>query len=111
MYLSAYKFFFTKLATETHCFIAIFMRLRWLNDKDNNNLSSYLPLQLHCAVVSQDYRTNVFEVSVLTGNSAILKCEVPSFVTDFVRVIGWIDETSGDSFHPSSTAGTFLFVN
>lgn len=29
---------------------------------------------------------------VMRGNSAILKCSIPSFVADFVHVVGWIDE-------------------
>lgn len=28
----------------------------------------------------------------MKGNSAIIKCSIPSFVSDFVSVIGWIDE-------------------
>lgn len=37
----------------------------------------------------------------MRGNSAILKCMIPSFVADFVQVIGWIDE-EGQEFLPSS---------
>jgi hypothetical protein len=29
---------------------------------------------------------------VLKGNSAILKCHIPSFVSDFVYVDAWIDD-------------------
>lgn len=29
---------------------------------------------------------------VIRGNSAVLKCSIPSFVADFVRVDSWIDE-------------------
>lgn len=29
---------------------------------------------------------------VMRGNSAILKCTIPSFVADFVNVVSWIDE-------------------
>lgn len=29
---------------------------------------------------------------VIKGNSAVLKCSIPSFVADFVRVESWIDE-------------------
>lgn len=28
----------------------------------------------------------------MKGNSAILKCLIPSFVADFVHVVAWIDE-------------------
>lgn len=29
---------------------------------------------------------------VIRGNAAVLKCSIPSFVADFVRVESWIDE-------------------
>lgn len=29
---------------------------------------------------------------VIRGNTAVLKCSIPSFVADFVRVESWIDE-------------------
>jgi hypothetical protein len=35
---------------------------------------------------------------VLNGNSAILKCHIPSFVSDFVTIDAWIDEETGDEF-------------
>ena len=53
------------------------------------------------AVVSQEYRTNVLEASVLKGNAAIFKCEIPSFVADFVYVTGWQEESSGSNYFPS----------
>jgi hypothetical protein len=28
----------------------------------------------------------------MKGNSAIMKCSIPSFVSDFVSVTAWIDE-------------------
>jgi hypothetical protein len=37
---------------------------------------------------------------VMKGNSAILKCSVPSFVSDFVSVVGWVDE-SGTEYKSS----------
>lgn len=29
---------------------------------------------------------------VIRGNSAVLKCSIPSFVADFVNVVSWHDE-------------------
>ncbi|XP_026733071.1 Down syndrome cell adhesion molecule-like protein Dscam2 isoform X14 [Trichoplusia ni] len=42
------------------------------------------------AVVSQAYAVNLMEEYVLRGNSAILKCHIPSFVSEYVYVISWI---------------------
>jgi hypothetical protein len=53
-------------------------------------------------VVNQFYDpTTLDKEYVMRGNSAILKCMIPSFVADFVQVIGWIDE-EGLEFLPSS---------
>ncbi|KAG5890614.1 hypothetical protein JTB14_005124 [Gonioctena quinquepunctata] len=41
-------------------------------------------------VVSQSYTANVMDESVLKGNTAIFKCHIPSFVSDFVYVTSWL---------------------
>lgn len=51
------------------------------------------------AVVQQQYESEVNNEYVIRGNSAILKCSIPSFVADFVSVISWQDE-AGNSFTP-----------
>lgn len=44
-------------------------------------------------VVHQFYQSEVNNEYVIRGNSAILKCSIPSFVADFVSVLSWHDET------------------
>lgn len=41
-------------------------------------------------MVSQAYAVNLMEEYVLRGNSAILKCHIPSFVSEYVTVNSWI---------------------
>lgn len=41
-------------------------------------------------VVSQAYTVNLVDENVLRGNSAIVKCLIPSFVTEYVSVATWI---------------------
>lgn len=43
-------------------------------------------------MVQQFYQTRVIDEYVLLGNSVVLKCLVPSFVADFVQVVGWVDD-------------------
>lgn len=43
-------------------------------------------------VVNQLYLVNVMDESVLRGNTAILKCHIPSFVADYVFVSGWTSD-------------------
>ena len=46
-------------------------------------------------VVSHAYSVNVMDEHVLRGNTGILKCHIPSFVSDFVVLDSWIDEDAG----------------
>lgn len=52
---------------------------------------------LNFLVVNQLYTVNVMDESVLRGNTAILKCHIPSFVADYVFVSGWISN-DGDEY-------------
>lgn len=45
-----------------------------------------------CLVVNQFYGADILMEYVIRGNAAVLKCSIPSFVADFVRVESWIDE-------------------
>ena len=40
-------------------------------------------------VVSQYYEVQVYDEFVISGNTAVLKCHVPSFVKDHVTVTSW----------------------
>lgn len=59
--------------------------------------------------VLQAYEARVNDEFVLRGNTAILKCIVPSFVADFINVMAWImdnDTVSAEgysNYEPGST--------
>ncbi|XP_025414605.1 Down syndrome cell adhesion molecule-like protein Dscam2 isoform X19 [Sipha flava] len=53
------------------------------------------------AVVNQLYTVNVMDESILRGNTAILKCHIPSFVADYVFVSGWTSD-DGDEYSVNS---------
>lgn len=40
----------------------------------------------------QNYITEAENEYVILGNTAIMKCKIPSFVADFVTVDAWIDD-------------------
>ena len=44
-----------------------------------------------CPVVTQEYNTYVNQGQVIRGNDVIMKCDIPSFVTDLLDVIHWVD--------------------
>ena len=56
-------------------------------------------------VVPQEYLAEADNEHVILGNAAIVKCEIPSFVADFVRVTSWIDETTSKAFYYSKQMG------
>ena len=47
------------------------------------------------------------EESVILGNDVIFKCNIQSYVADFVQVISWID-SEGFSFMLDQDFGNFL---
>lgn len=49
-------------------------------------------------MVTQDYETNAEREYVIVGNAALVKCEIPSFVTDFVSVESWTDNNNNEYF-------------
>ena len=57
------------------------------------------------AVVTQEYVTDTHNVYVIRGNSALLKCEIPSFVADFISVVGWTDNQGGQFFAATHSQG------
>lgn len=42
------------------------------------------------SVVNQFYTAEILKEYVIRGNTAILKCNIPSFVADYVTVDGWV---------------------
>lgn len=49
-------------------------------------------------MVAQHYDTDVNKEYVIMGNSILLKCQVPSFVADFVEVLSWHTNEKEDFF-------------
>lgn len=73
----------------------------------------YLPFfLLKIKVVQSSYLVEVNNEHVILGNAALLKCTIPSFVTDFVRVASWtITDSSGQvisSLDPDSSGIFFI---
>jgi len=61
------------------------------------------------SVVTQNYVVEVNNEHVIRGNSAVIKCSIPSFVADFVTVLSWNDNTENEYiFHHDNTQGIFI---
>lgn len=69
---------------------------------------SWSPPSTCCVpVVSQFYITEAENEYVIKGNSAIVKCKIPSFVTDFVSIDSWIFDDGMVLFQNDSNATNY----
>lgn len=59
---------------------------------------------MHFTVVAQFYDTDVNKEYAIRGNAAILKCQIPSFVADFVSVVSWHTDQN-ENFFPGAPDG------
>ncbi|KAH7954796.1 hypothetical protein HPB49_021869 [Dermacentor silvarum] len=56
-------------------------------------------------VVRQKYSAEVYDEFVISGNTAVMRCQVPGYVTDFVTVTSWIEEPTGNVIKPGINSG------
>ncbi|KAG8223600.1 hypothetical protein J437_LFUL004123, partial [Ladona fulva] len=68
----------------------------------------YLPISDN--VVTQPYDVNVMDEHVLRGNTAIIKCHIPSFVADYVQVSSWVENENKDIYPDASYDGKYLVL-
>uniref|UniRef100_A0A1B0GLK3 Ig-like domain-containing protein n=1 Tax=Lutzomyia longipalpis TaxID=7200 RepID=A0A1B0GLK3_LUTLO len=80
-------------------FVADFVRVEAWVAHDG---TEYLPKDNF--VVNQYYGADILMEYVIKGNAAVLKCSIPSFVADFVKVESWIDE-DGNELVPTDNYG------
>lgn len=64
--------------------------------------------QFFFPVVSQSYTANVMDESVLKGNTAIFKCHIPSFVSDYVYVTSWLRDDGHEILLANEMYGAWL---
>ncbi|XP_054160537.1 cell adhesion molecule Dscam2-like [Oppia nitens] len=46
------------------------------------------------AVVHQSYKTQVYDEFVIRENTAVMRCQMPTFVREYVRVVTWLKDDS-----------------
>lgn len=56
--------------------------------------------------MSQYYVTEAENEYVIRGNSAVMKCKIPSFVADFVLIDSWISDDGTVYKYADSKYGT-----
>ena len=63
--------------------------------------SKNYPPTIRFSAVVQNYRTAIPEEFVIRGNDALVKCSIPSFVTDFVSVLSWTVQSTENKLEVS----------
>ena len=59
------------------------------------------------SAVVQSYDTNVGMEDVLLSNDVLFKCNIPSFISDFVSVVGWVDSEGSSHSGENGYLGNF----
>nr|XP_024214183.1 Down syndrome cell adhesion molecule-like protein Dscam2 isoform X32 [Halyomorpha halys] len=62
------------------------------------------------AVVNQFYEAEVVSEYVIRGNAALIKCNIPSFVADFVRVDSWLGTDGSMYTYSTEYDGKYLVL-
>lgn len=63
------------------------------------------------SVVNQYYEAHILDEFVIRGNAVVLKCNIPSFVTDHVEVMEWIDSNGDRYLRDEDNSGrNYLFL-
>ncbi len=61
-------------------------------------------------VVSQFYESQVYDEYVIKGNAAVLKCHLPSFISDHVEIIEWADSDGGQYSYKQDNSGIQMIL-
>lgn len=76
----------------------------------SNPVGSIVSRDVHVrAVVRQNYAAEVYDEFVISGNTAVMRCQVPGFVTDYVTVTSWIEEPTGNVIKSPSSPGSSAY--
>lgn len=59
------------------------------------------------SVVSQFYESQVYDEYTIRGNAAVLKCNIPSFVSDHVEIIEWVDSNGEHYTKDENNSGKY----
>lgn len=75
-----------------------------------NNFGTIISRDLHLkAVVNQRYEPEVQNPGGFIGSNVFIKCNIPSFVKDYVTVTSWLQEPALN-IYPSMESGEFLLT-
>ncbi|XP_014256768.1 Down syndrome cell adhesion molecule-like protein Dscam2 [Cimex lectularius] len=78
----------------------------------SNPLGIIISKDVHLrAVVKQKYEVQVSDEYVISGNTAVLRCQVPSYAAEFTIVTSWIQEGVINIYPNTDTGGKFAVMS
>ncbi|XP_068083883.1 cell adhesion molecule Dscam1 [Anabrus simplex] len=76
-----------------------------------NQVGLILSRDVHVrAVVKQKYEIQVYDEYVISGNTAVLRCQVPSYVAEYVMVTSWIQDGTVNIYPNTDTSGKYAVL-
>nr|XP_022920801.1 Down syndrome cell adhesion molecule-like protein Dscam2 isoform X2 [Onthophagus taurus] len=74
-------------------------------------LGTVLSRDVHVkAVVKQKYDIQVHDVYVISGNTAVLKCKIPSYVAEYVMVTSWVQDGNINIYPNTDIGGKYVVL-
>lgn len=92
----------------SYCFLHFYFL--WCETQKNSIIfekQDVITENIWISVVNQFYKAEILTEYVIRGNTAVLKCSIPSFVADYVYVESWMDD-EGNMMKVSDNYGNFL---
>lgn len=84
--------------------------LRLLYPDQSDFVSWSVVVVFFAAVITIDYEVDVFKETVIRGNDALLKCQIPSFISDLVTVDSWVDSRGNDIRSNDAVIGNWELI-
>ncbi|XP_017771587.1 PREDICTED: Down syndrome cell adhesion molecule-like protein Dscam2 [Nicrophorus vespilloides] len=76
-----------------------------------SSLGSVLSKDVHVkAIVKQKYDIQVHDEYVIGGNTAVLKCKIPSYVNDYVMVTSWVQDSAINIYPNTDIGGKYVVL-
>lgn len=63
------------------------------------------------AIVQQRYNPEVLNPAGFIGGNVLIRCNIPSFVKDFVTVTSWLQQEPTFNIYPSTDGGKIFVYN
>lgn len=63
------------------------------------------------AVVKQKYDVQVHDEYVIAGNTAVLKCKIPNYVTEYVMVTSWVQDETVNIYPNTDIGGKYVVLS